>query len=97
MPIARLRLTPCHIGIDIPAEYHRTLGREFLVAAGELACLHIVFENVQAGLGGLEAGAGDLVEEHHLLESDDPQLACSFVVKERRGSGLPTRDNERAA
>src|SRR4051812_44035648 len=97
MPIARIWLAPCHIGIDVPPEHHRTLGREFLVTAGEFACLHIVFENADAGLGVLEPGAGDLVEEHYLLEPNDSQLTRGFVVKERRGGGFATRDNERAA
>src|SRR6266699_6253868 len=96
MSIARLWLTLLYIGVNVPAEHHRTLGGEFLVTAGELAGLHIVFEHAHAGFGVIEPGTGDFVEEHHLLEPDDPQLARGLVVKERRRSGFPTRDHERA-
>src|SRR2546427_4473069 len=96
MSIARLWLTLLYIGVNVPAEHHRTLGGEFLVTTGELAGLHIVFEHAHAGFGVVEPGAGDFVEKHHLLEPDDPQLTRGFVVKERRGSGFPTGDDERA-
>ncbi|EXI72922.1 MAG: hypothetical protein AW07_03058 [Candidatus Accumulibacter sp. SK-11] len=83
-----------HIDLEIADHDDRTVGADALLAARELAGLHVPLHDVHAVLL-VEGDAGHLVEAHHVVLAHQASLAIGVVDEHPRHRCLATGDQVR--
>jgi hypothetical protein len=77
-----------HVHVEIAYQHDGAVGADALLAAGELAALHVALHDVDAVLL-VEGNTRHLVEADHVVLADQTTLALALLTNMRATVALP--------